>query len=233
MIKRVAGLAAAILIFSVVSWFYLLKEPVVFAPSWRAGQTWEVQVFSRTSGEQRQGFYHNAWKFRVTDKKNAGGETVFIISARENKKKAGIGYRLELTHPKLVLKKMSIYKDKKLDRVEKPKTVAFFLDPRSPSLLPLDFAPMPTFAVARADSKKSFKTGRSEIFAGVSWNATMTQEIVIDEPVRKLSILTKQNIASVGLVENVQVWEESRPWWSGASRFKDGIKESEAILVKW
>ena len=233
MMKKVAGMVTAILIFSIISWFYLLKEPVVFAPSWRVGQSWEVQVFSRVPGEQSGGFYHNIWRFRVADKKIVGGQTIFEIEAHEEKRKKGISYRFEVTHPDLVLKKMSVYKNKKLDRIEKPASEAFFIDPDAQSLVPLDFSPLPTFGIARADKKKALKIGSTEVFADVIQNATMTQEIVIDEPVRKVTVVTKQDMSNGSRIENVQLWEESRPWWSGASRFRNGVKESEAILVKW
>lgn len=221
------------MIFSVFVWFYLLKEHVVFDPSWRVGQSWEVQVFSRGSPEQEQGFYHNTWRFRVTDKKIKAGRTIFTIEAKEKERKTGISYRLELVRPGLALMKLSVYNNKKLDRVEKPTSEAFFLNPGEPSLVPLDFSPLPTFAVARVDREKSFETGSTAVFADITQNATMTQEIAIDKPVRKMTIVTRKNLDGNERIENGQLWEEARPWWSGAIRFRNGVKESEAILVKW
>lgn len=231
--KFLIGVAPAILIFGVFAWFYLVKTPVDFVPVWRVGQSWKVQVFSRRAGSDKSSFYHNIWRFKVIEKKAVGGRIVYVLRADEEEKKTGKGYRFELIYPTLALKSLSVYQDGKLTGTGRSASAAFFIEPEAAMPVPLDFLSLPVFTLVRADLRRPLVARSAWSSSGVTRLATLTQEIAADRPVRKLTITATGNLSSGDRIKSMQVWEEARPWWSGARRVRNGVKESEAILMQW
>lgn len=231
--KFFIGLAPALVIVAIVAWPYLMKDTVSFAPRWKIGQTWKLQVFSDRGGDGPSPFYQNIWVFKVRERDEVDGRTEYTIAAWEAERKSGVGYEFRLSYPDLVLRRMTIYQDTKPVKKLTSKSKTFFLDAREPSLMPLDFSPLPTFKLRRADRTRELTVRSAHVFSGVTQMSEMRQQVPVSTPVRKLDVMMTTNLKGGGQLETLQRWDYDKPWWSGARRMRNGVKESEATLVEW
>src|SRR3990170_47482 len=97
--KLFLGLSPAIIIIAIVAWPYVLKDSISFAPRWRVGQSWKLQVFSRRGAGRPSAYYHNTWKFKVMGKKEIGDRLLYVIKAGEEEKKTGLSYEFTVASP--------------------------------------------------------------------------------------------------------------------------------------
>jgi len=194
---------------------------------------WKLQVLSTRGAEGPSSFYHDIWAFKVLEKNEVDGRTEYTIAAWETERKSGLGFEFRLSYPDLVLRRMTIYQDTKPVRTLTSKSETFFLDARSPALIPLDFSPLPTFRLKRADRARELTVRSAQVFSGVTQMSEMRQQAPVSNPVRKLDVMMTTNLTGGGQVETLQRWDENKPWWSGARRMRNGVKESEATLVEW
>lgn len=228
--KFIIGLSPAMIIFAIIVWPHVFKDTVSFAPQWRVGQEWKLQVFAKRTGDSSS-YYHNIWEFKIKKKAETDGGVQYTIAAREAKKQSGLGYEFTVSYPNLVLKRITTYQDMKPVKTETPKSRAFFLDAAGPSLLPLAFSPLPVFKLKRSSRDKALTVRAARVFDGVTQMSQMRQAVVV-RSVRRLDVVTAAKLVGGGQIEALQSWEEGKPWWSGARRIKDGVKESEAILIE-
>lgn len=222
-----AGIGLVVL----ASYFAFSKQTVSFAPTWRVGQSWKVQAFSR-QGTATKSYSHTMWKFKVESRRQVNDETVFTIKVSAENVRGTPVYVLKLSQPELRPIGLSTYLSGEVID-ERPLSGAALA--KGGALLPLDSSELPFFEISWWDRNKDLTLKQRSIFGsgrnGFNQDATFTQRVVADRLIRRLDLLLVANQADQ--IKNFQSWEQGKPWWVGAKRWHKGVLETEAILVDY
>lgn len=204
---------------------------ISFAPAWKIGQTWRVEVFSLLEDGTPA---ERTWRFKVSDRTVMNINTIYTLEISSAGDPETFVAKLNNTDMTLVY--LAHYKAGHLVNEVYPNDPIFFLDTEGARRVPLDFSPLRAYDLSLdqfnapqliLNSEKQFEMARGS----GRQSFELYRERFTKKTMSRLNITFESNVDGRKLM-NFQMWESGKPWWTNSLRFDDEMVVSEGVLLE-